>query len=283
MPAQIFSGTEPAKAMLTALQEQIARLNPKLVIVQVGDDARSAAYIRRKLQACDAVGLRREHVKLSRRTSAESLLGLLQELNLDPDVTGILVQMPLPDALSAQAALVQRAIDPRKDVDGLHPYNQGSLLLSRESERLTSATPTGILRLLEHYAIDVAGKHAVVVGRSAIVGKPLAAMLLNRDATVTVCHSKTPDLASITKQADLLFVAMGKPKFVTADMVKKGAVVIDVGITQEEEGLTGDVDSDAVSQVASAITPVPGGVGPMTVACLLANVVRAKEMQQAGA
>lgn len=279
MPATLLSGREPAKALLSQLQPAIVKLNPKLVIVQMGTDPRSTAYINQKLKACDAVGMRRELVQLKEKTSLESLLGLIQELNLDADVSGCLVQMPLPGDLHASALVVQRAIDPHKDVDGLHPFNQGSTLLSQESERLTPGTPTGIIRLLEHYGIPVAGKHAVILGRSAIVGKPLAAMLLNRDATVTVCHSKTANLQAITRMADLLLVAIGQPKFLTADMVKPGAVVVDIGITQEEDGLTGDVDAVEVSKIASAITPVPGGVGPMTVASLLRNVVKAKEMQ----
>lgn len=279
MSAQILSGKEPAKALLTNLQPAIIKLNPKLVIVQVGNDARSTAYINQKLKACDAVGMRRELVQLKDKTSLDAILGLIQELNLDPDVSGCLVQMPLPGDLNKSASVVQRAIDPRKDVDGLHPFNQGSALLSKDLERLAPATPTGIIRLLEHYKIDVAGKHAVILGRSAIVGKPLSAMLLNRDATVTVCHSKTPGLSTITRLADLLFVAIGQPKFITADMVKPGAVIIDIGITQEEEGLTGDVDFASLKDIASAISPVPGGVGPMTVASLMANVVRAAEMR----
>ncbi|MFA7682025.1 MAG: bifunctional 5,10-methylenetetrahydrofolate dehydrogenase/5,10-methenyltetrahydrofolate cyclohydrolase, partial [Candidatus Peribacteraceae bacterium] len=203
----------------------------------------------------------------------------VDELNADADVSGFIVQLPLPAHLEKYVPQVIRAIDPHKDVDGFHAYNLGKMFLSKEFEHLPPATPSGIIALLEHYAIPVEGKHAVIVGRSNTVGKPIAIMLLNRSATVTVCHRHTQDLPFFTKQADILIVAVGKHNLITADMVKPGAVVIDVGMNRTEEGLKGDVDFEAVKEIASAITPVPGGVGPMTVASLIQNCVRAKERQ----
>jgi methylenetetrahydrofolate dehydrogenase (NADP+) / methenyltetrahydrofolate cyclohydrolase len=195
-------------------------------------------------------------------------------------VTGFIVQLPLPDQLQKHVPQIIRAIDPKKDVDGFGAYNLGKLLLSRDFEHLPPATPSGIVMLLEHFKIPVEGKHVVIVGRSNIVGKPLALMLLNRDATVTICHSKTTNLAEQTRQADILVAAVGKANLITAAMVKEGAVVIDVGMNRSSGKLCGDVDFDSVEKKASAITPVPGGVGPMTVASLLRNCVRAKERQQ---
>ena len=203
----------------------------------------------------------------------------IEELNADTDVSGFIVQLPLPKHLESHVPEIIRAIDPKKDVDGFGAYNLGKVFLSKEFEHLPPATPTGIIAMLDYYKIDVSGKHAVVVGRSNIVGKPVAVMLINRGATVTVCNSKTAYLAAMTKQADILISAVGKPKLITADMVKEGVVVVDVGMNRTEEGLQGDVDFEAVKEVASAITPVPGGVGPMTVASLLRNCVRAKERQ----
>jgi methylenetetrahydrofolate dehydrogenase (NADP+)/methenyltetrahydrofolate cyclohydrolase len=277
---QILSGREAADALLGTLSEQVSQLDPKLVVVQVGDDPASASYIKQKMKSCEKVGMRHEHKHLPADTTREQLFSLIEQLNADPDVTGFIVQLPLPDHLQPLVPQVIRAIDPKKDVDGFGAYNLGKVLLSREFEHLPPATPSGIIALMEHYKIDPAGKHVVVVGRSNIVGKPIALMLLNRDATVTVCHSRTPDLGVITRQADILIAAVGKPKLITADMVKDGVVVIDVGMSRTKDGLTGDVDFAGVEPKASAITPVPGGVGPMTVAGLLRNCVRAKERQK---
>jgi len=281
MSALILDGRKVAAEVLAVLKPKVAKLNPKLVIVQVGDDPASSSYIRQKLKSCAEIGMRYEQKHLPASIPFEKLLELIDELNHDPDVTGFIVQLPLPDPLQARVPELIRAVDPKKDVDGFGAYNLGKMFLSKEFEHLPPATPAGVLLLLEHYHITVAGKHAVVVGRSNTAGKPLAIMLLNRDATVTVCHSKTKDIASCTKQADILAVAVGKPKFITKDMVKPGAVVIDIGINEVDGKLVGDVDFEAVREVASAITPVPGGVGPMTVASLLRNVVRAKERQLA--
>lgn len=279
MSATLLDGREAAKALLEGLKPKIRALDPKLVVVQVGENPASASYIKQKFKSCEAVGMRSEHKHLPEKTSLKELMSLIEDLNADADVTGFIVQLPLPKQLESHVPEIIRAIDPKKDVDGFGAYNLGKMFLSTEFEHLPPATPSGIIALLEHYKIPVAGKYAVIVGRSNIVGKPIAVMLLNRDATVTICHSKTKDLAAITKQADILIAAVGQPNLITADMVKNGVVVIDVGMNQMDTGLTGDVDFNAVKQKASAITPVPGGVGPMTVASLIRNCVRARERQ----
>ena len=279
MSARILYGKPPADALLSDLKTDIQTLNPKLVIIQVGDDPASTSYISQKMKSCAAVGLRYEHRHLLETTTLATLLALIEELNFDDDTTGFIIQLPLPPHLHSHVPVILRAIDPRKDVDGFGAYNLGKLLLSKDFEHLPPATPSGVITLLSYYTIDPAGTHAVVVGRSNIVGKPLSLMLLNRDATVTVCHSRSPHLSSITRQADLLFSAVGKAKLITADMVKPGAVVIDIGISRTNEGLKGDVDFDQVRDVASAITPVPGGVGPLTVACLLKKKKKKKKRQ----
>lgn len=278
-PALLLSGRDAAAKILGNLKPKIAKLDPKLVVVQVGDDPGSSSYIKQKIKSCTEVGMRSEHRHLDSTITLSDLLKIVAELNADPDVTGFIVQLPLPDQLQPHVPEIIRTIDPKKDVDGFGAYNLGKVFLSKEFEHLPPATPAGIVMLLEHYKISVAGKHAVIVGRSNIVGKPLAVMLLNRDATVTVCHSKTKDLSAITKQADILIAAIGKPGFVSEDMVKPGVVVIDVGTSRVDGKLTGDVDFDAVEKIASAITPVPGGVGPMTVCSLIRNCVQAKERQ----
>lgn len=279
MSATILTGKEPADALLEGLKPLVKKLNPKLVIVQAGENAGSEAYIRAKLKACERIGMRAEHRHLPDSVTKKEMLALIEELNSDADVSGFIMQTPLPEHLWKDSPVLFRSIDPKKDVDGFTAYNLGKLFLSKEFEHLPPATPAGIITLLEYYKIPVTRKHVVIVGRSNIVGKPLAMMLLHRDATVTVCHSKTKNLASITREADILIAATGKDNLITADMVKKGAVVIDVGITRTDAGLTGDVDFINVKEVVAAITPVPGGVGPMTVASLLRNVVRAKERQ----
>lgn len=281
MSALLLDGREASKALLEALKPKIKKLDPKLVVVQIGDDPASASYIKQKFKSCEAVGMRSEHKHLSEKTTLSELMELIEALNEDADVTGFIVQLPLPDHLQKSVPEIIRAIDSKKDVDGFGAYNLGKTFLSTEFEHLPPATPGGIIALFAHYKINPAGKHVVVVGRSNIVGKPIAVMLLNRDATVTVCHSKTKDLSSITRQADILIAAAGKAKMITAEMVKEGVVVIDVGMNQTESGLVGDVDFENVSKKASAITPVPGGVGPMTVASLIKNCVQAKERQLA--
>lgn len=286
MPAKILSGREAADALLATLKPTVKKLDPKLVVVQVGNDPASASYIKQKFKSCEAVAMRSEHIHLPEDTKLETLMDTVAKLNADPDVTGFIVQVPLPPHLQPHVPELVRAIDPKKDIDGFGAYNLGKMFLSTEFEHLPPATPGGVIILLEHYKIPVAGKHVVVVGRSNTVGKPIAVMLLNRDATVTVCHRHTKNLAEITRQADILIAAVGKAGLITGDMVKEGVVVIDVGMNKIERGklpaLVGDCDFDTVSAKASAITPVPGGVGPMTVASLIRNCVRAKERQIAG-
>lgn len=283
MPARILYGKPHADALLEELEPFAKELSPTLTIVQVGDDAASATYIGKKIDAAKKIGIEARHLKLDADISLVSLIDEIESLNADPDVDGYIIQLPLPDHLWDSFDRISAWIHPDKDVDGFTAENFGDMALRGGAEFLPPATAAGVIRLLEAENIAIAGKHAVVVGRSNLVGKPLALMLLNRDATVTVCHSRTEDLGAITATADILVCAVGKPGLVTADMVKKGAVVIDIGTTHVDGKLTGDVDFDAVAKKASAITPVPGGVGPLTVACLLANVVDAAEEAEAQA
>ena len=245
---------------------------PKLAVIMVGDDPSSKIYVRNKSKACEEVGIEFEEYILGENIKNEELLNLIEELNNREDIHGILLQSPIPKHLDINLAF--RTIKPEKDVDGFHPVNIGKLSLNQEC--FVSCTPFGIMRMLAEYNIDIEGKHAVIIGRSNIVGKPMIQCMLNKHATVTVCHSKTKNLSEITKQADILVAAIGKPKFITEDMVKDGAVVIDVGINRNEEGkVCGDVDFENVSKKASYITPVPGGVGPMTIAMLMNNIIKA--------
>jgi methylenetetrahydrofolate dehydrogenase (NADP+)/methenyltetrahydrofolate cyclohydrolase len=267
--AKIIDGTAIAKQMLDELKTQVEEsgLSPKLAVILIGDDPASKIYMKSKEAACSYVGIRYEKYLLPQSTQDE-LLNLIKELN-ESEANAILLEMPLPRGIDEDAAL--EAIDPIKDVDGFHPINMGKLLLGDET--IAPCTPLGVIELLKRSNIEVFGKHAVVVGRSNIVGKPIAVMLLNRDATVTVCHSKTRNLAKMTREADILIAAIGKPRFITAEMVKEGAVVIDVGINNLGGVVVGDVDFERVKEKASAITPVPGGVGPMTVASLMKNIL----------
>jgi methylenetetrahydrofolate dehydrogenase (NADP+) / methenyltetrahydrofolate cyclohydrolase len=242
----------------------------KLVTVQVGDDPGSTIYLRRKHEAAEEAGIASDDRKLPEETSEEDLVALVAELNADEGVDGILVQLPLPEQIDE--ALVIRAIDPVKDVDGFHPFNAGQLYLGRPT--LVPATPLGIMALLAEHRIPLEGAEAVVIGRSDIVGKPIAHLLLQANATVQICHSRTVDLPRHTLEADVLVVAVGSPEVVTQDMVKVGSTVVDVGINRTEEGLVGDV-APAAADIAAFITPVPGGVGPMTIAMLLRNTVKA--------
>lgn len=252
---------------------------PHLAAVLVGNDPASAVYVRNKQTACEKAGLKSTLHRLDVTTSTEQLLDLIDQLNADPDTHGILVQLPLPAQIDAQRVL--DAVTPLKDVDCFHAENVGLMVQGRP--RFLPCTPSGCQQLLIHAAVETAGKHAVVLGRSEIVGKPMAMLLVQKgqaaDATVTVCHSRTKNLADIVKQADIIIAAIGKPQFVTADMVKPGATVIDVGINRVGDKLVGDVDFDSVKEVAGAITPVPGGVGPMTIAMLLQNTLRAAQIQ----
>ncbi len=277
--ATIIKGKELAQKIRLELKEEVAKLKvkPKLAVIMVGNDKASEVYVRNKSKACDEIGIGFEEFLLEENTTREKLLALIQELNERKDIHGILLQSPIPKHLDIREAF--NTIDYRKDVDGFHPINVGKLSIGEDC--FVSCTPAGVMRMLEEYGIDLEGKNAVVIGRSNIVGKPLVQCLLNKNATVTVCHSKTKNIKEIASKADVLIAALGKPKFVTGDMVKQGAVVIDVGINRTEEGkLVGDVDFEAVEPLSSYITPVPGGVGPMTIAILMANVVKAAKMAQ---
>lgn len=249
---------------------------PTIAVILVGDNSASKVYVRNKIRACEQTGIRSLKYELPQDSSQEELLTVIRELSERNDVHGILVQLPLPKQIDEQAVI--RAIPPQKDVDVFHPENVGKLLTGGHS--MAPCTPAGIIRLLEETGMEIAGKHCVIIGRSNIVGKPMALLMLEKNATVTVCHSKTENLAEMTKQADILIAAVGKPKFVTADMVKGGAVVIDVGMDRDENGkLCGDVNFEQVKEKCSFITPVPGGVGPMTVAMLMKNTVLAAGLQ----
>lgn len=246
-----------------------------LAVVQVGNDPASGVYVRNKKRACEACGIRSLSYELPEDTGEEQLLELIGKLNADPAVNGILVQLPLPGQIDENKVI--RAIDVKKDVDGFHPMSAGALCTGQKG--FVSCTPAGIIELLKRSGIAIAGKECVVIGRSNIVGKPVALLLLAENGTVTVCHSRTKDLKEVTKRADILVVAIGKPRFITADYVKEGAAVIDVGIHRNENGkLCGDVDFDSVAPKCSAITPVPGGVGPMTIAMLMSNCIASVDL-----
>lgn len=275
--AVIINGKELAKKIRQNLKEEVEELNkkeihPKLAVIMVGEDKASQVYVKNKSKACNEIGVDFEEFLLPEDTTMETLLNLIEVLNKREDVSGILLQSPIPKPLNIREAF--NKIDYRKDVDGFNPVNVGKLAIGEKS--FISCTPYGVVKMLEEYNIDLEGKNAVIIGRSNIVGKPLLQCLLNKNATVTVCHSKTKDIGNITKNADILIAAVGKPHFVKEDMVKDGAVVIDVGINRNEEGkLIGDVDFENIEKKASYITPVPGGVGPMTIAMLMNNVVEA--------
>ena len=271
MAATPMDGAALAARMREEVKQEVAEVgHVGLATVLVGDDPASDVYIRLKHKAADQAGIEAIDHRLPATTAEDDLVGLVEELNEDDSIDGILVQTPLPDQI--EEARVMRAIGPMKDVDGLHPFNAGQLYLG--SETLVPATPLGVMHLLNEYTTPIAGARAVVVGRSTLVGKPMAMLLLQANATVTICHSRTEDLARHTVDADLLVAAVGLPGVITADMVKHGATVIDVGITRTDSGLVGDVEPD-VANVAAYLTPVPGGVGPMTIAALLGNAVRA--------
>lgn len=285
MTATIIDGNAIAQAIRGELKGEVASLKasrgvqPGLATVLVGDDAASHVYVKTKRRACDEVGIAPFPFELPASTSQEDLLALIEDLNKNPEVHGILVQLPLPEGLDD--ALVLEAVDPAKDVDGFHPTNIGRLVAG--TAVLLPCTPAGIIELLDRTGIPIEGAEAVVVGRSSIVGKPLALLLLHRHATVTICHTRTRDLAATARRADILVAAAGRAGVVTADMIKPGACVIDVGINRVEGKLVGDVDFASARAVAGAITPVPGGVGPMTVAMLLTNTVAACRLQVAAA
>lgn len=276
---QLLDGRKVADEILRKLEKEVSQLHldhihPKLGVILVGSDPASLSYIRQKQKACAATGIEWEQFDYMEDVTTEELIEKIQELNKDPRFHGILVQLPLPAKVYTPG--VMKAIDPLKDVDGFTAYNLGKMLLSTDFEHLAPCTPMGVIRLLEYYDIEIKGAEVVVVGHSNIVGKPLSMMLLNRNATVTTCHIDTKDLSAHTKKADILCVAVGKVGLIKEDMVKDGAVVIDIGVNRVANGkLTGDVEFEALSKKVSYMTPVPGGVGPMTVACLMENIVKA--------
>ena len=280
--AEIIDGKKISQEIKDELKEKVAAMHAQgqevtLAVVLVGQDPASCVYVRNKKRACEYIGIRSLSYELAEDTSEEEVLALIDKLNGDKDVNGILVQLPLPKHMDEDK--ITRAIDPLKDVDGFHPQNVGALAIGLPG--FVSCTPAGIIQLLKRSHIDMEGKHCVIVGRSNIVGKPMALLMLRENATVTVTHSKTKDLASVTRQADILIVAIGKKQFITADYVKEGVVVIDVGMHRDQNNhLCGDVAYDEVASHCSAITPVPGGVGPMTIAMLMHNCLESVDLQK---
>lgn len=283
MPAKILDGKQLAQQIRSELAEEVIEfiqnnaVVPCLAAVLVGEDPASEVYVRNKRKACEAVGIESQLHRMRSDTSSDDLLKLIAKLNKDGEVHGILVQLPLPRQIDKNRVLL--AVSAVKDVDAFHPENVGRLVQGRP--RFLPCTPQGVQQLLVRNGVEIAGRQVVILGRSEIVGRPLSIMLSQRgpsgDATVTVCHSRTRDLASVTRTADILIAAIGQPKFVTAEMVRPGATVVDVGINRTKEGVVGDVDFAAVSEVAGAITPVPGGVGPLTIAMLLRNTLSAAQ------
>lgn len=272
--AEIINGKELAKEIRLNLKEIVEKenLTPKLAVILCGDDEASKVYVRNKSKACDEVGIEFEEFLLPSTTTQKELLDLIDKLNQDKEIDGILLQSPIPKGLNIEEAFEK--IKPEKDVDGFNPYNVGKLCIGEDG--FIPCTPYGIMKMFEKYNINLEGKKAVIVGRSNIVGKPMAQCLLSKNATVTICHSRTKDLKEELKDADIVIAAVGKRNVIKADMIKEGAVVIDVGMNRNDEGkLCGDVDFEEISKKASFITPVPGGVGPMTVAMLMENVVKA--------
>ena len=281
---ELIDGRRVADVILENVAAQVLQLKNdgttlKLAVVLVGDDEASEVYVGQKSKACKRTGIEEEMIRLeSDEVTTESLIKLVEDLNNRDDITGFIVQLPLPKHVYTPDVI--KAIDPSKDVDGFHAYNIGKLTLSSEFEHLVPCTPKGIIKMLDYYKIDVKGRDVCIVGASNIVGKPMAAMFLNRMATVSICHIETKDLAHYTKYADIVVVAVGKPNLITAEMVKDDVILIDVGINKMEDGrLSGDADFENISKKSSYITPVPGGVGPMTVACLIENTLIAYKRQ----
>ncbi len=276
--AQIIDGKAISARIKDELKEEVARKKAEgkqiaLAVIQVGNDPASTVYVGNKKKACAYIGIDSVSYELPEETSQDELLALIDKLNEDPKITGILVQLPVPDHIDEDTII--RRISPKKDVDGFHPMSVGALCIGEKG--FVSCTPAGVIKLLEYSGIEIAGKECVVIGRSNIVGKPMALLLLRENGTVTVCHSKTKDLKEVCRRADILVVAIGRPKMINEEYIKDGAVVIDVGIHRMDNGrLCGDVDFDRVVDKCSAITPVPGGVGPMTIAMLMYNVVNAE-------
>ena len=279
--AQVIDGKAISAQIKEELKEKVAKLKEEgtevtLAVIQVGDNPASTVYVRNKKKGCEYVGIHSLSYELPEETTEEELLKLIEELNKKEEVNGILVQLPLPSHIDEDKVI--RAISPKKDVDGFHPQSVGALCIGQKG--FVSCTPAGIIQLLKRSGIAIEGKECVILGRSNIVGKPMSLLMLRENATVTIAHSRTKNLKEVCKRADILIVAIGKPKMVTADYVKEGAVIIDVGINRmEDKKLCGDVDYDSVFPICSAITPVPGGVGPMTIAMLLYNCIQSVEMK----
>lgn len=279
--AKIINGKDLAKKIRLELKEEcnklkIKNINPKLAVIMVGENPASKVYVRNKSKACEEVGIEYEEYLLKEDTKQHELINLIKKLNKDDTISGILLQSPIPKHLDINEAF--DTISYMKDVDGFTPTNVGKLAIGEDT--FISCTPYGIIKIFEEYNIDLTGKNVVIIGRSNIVGKPLLQCCLNKNATVTICHSKTKNLCEYTKKADILISAIGKAKYVTKEMIKQGAVVIDVGINRTESGkLVGDVDFESVEPIASYITPVPGGVGPMTIAMLMNNVIKAEYLK----
>lgn len=278
--AQLIDGKLISTTIKEELKEEVTQLkegglNGCLAVIQVGNDPASSVYVNNKKKACEFIGIESLAYELPEETTEEELISLIEKLNADDKVNGILCQLPVPKHINEDRII--RAISPKKDVDGFHPENVGALVIGQEG--FVSCTPAGIIQLLKRSNVEMEGKHCVVIGRSNIVGKPMSLLMLQENATVTVCHSRTKNLKEIAKEADILIVAIGKPEFITADYVKEGAVVVDVGIHRNEVNkLCGDVKFDEVEKIASKITPVPGGVGPMTIAMLMSNCVEAMKL-----
>src|SRR5271168_3126555 len=279
MSAKILDGKWVREQILAELRPRIANFTakhrpPGLAVILVGHDPASEIYVRGKIKTCGELGIYSEKITPPESISTEELLGIIEGLNQREEIDGILVQVPLPKQVDSRRILL--SVRPDKDVDGFHPVNMGSLVANIPAPR--ACTPAGIIELLRRYEIPIAGKNAVVIGRSNIVGKPMALLLLHESATVTICHSKTANLPEVCRRADILVAAMGKPAFLTADFIQPGATVIDVGMNRKADGkLVGDVDPEAMQQISGAYTPVPGGVGPLTIAMLMSNTVRAAE------
>jgi methylenetetrahydrofolate dehydrogenase (NADP+)/methenyltetrahydrofolate cyclohydrolase len=279
MPVKVFDGKKLAEKIKFTVKQEIQKkeLKPKLSLILAGNDPASQIYVKRKHEACEEVGIISDQHFFPEKVKEKEITDLIQVLNKNPEVSGILVQLPLPEQINVKKVI--NLISPEKDVDGFHPINVGKASIGQEG--FLPATPLGILRLLEEEKITLQGKNIVIVGASNIVGKPLGLMLLNKNATITYCNKFTKDLKEFTKKADILISAVGKPKLITKEMVKKGAIVIDVGTTRLESGkLAGDVDFEEVKKIASFITPVPGGVGPLTVACLMENTLKAERIKK---
>lgn len=283
MSSQLINGKEIGQQIRVSIKEEVQQLatkgiTPGLAVILVGEDPASHTYVANKEKACQQLGIYSELIKLPEETTEQQLLQQIEQLNSSDKIDGILVQLPLPKHIDEQKVI--ETISPLKDVDGFHPVSVGKMLLGQET--FLPCTPHGVMKLLEFSNVEVAGKHAVVIGRSHIVGVPMGQLLLQNDATVTYCHSKTPDLEAITKQADILVVAVGRAKMIKAHHIKEGAVVIDVGMNRDENGkLCGDVDFADVVEHTSAITPVPGGVGPMTITMLMVNTIQSAKMKLA--